>query len=72
MFARKPIVAVVMRMVEGHILVRVGIWPLRANSVYDVYVIAARHWLKGVAVYSWGTGSGYRYSPMIAILFMRA
>ena len=51
------------------VLVRVGIWPLRANSVYDVYVIAARHWLKGVAVYSWGTGSGYRYSPMIAILF---
>jgi hypothetical protein len=34
-----------------------------------VYVGAARDWMRGEPLYSWGQASGYRYAPIIAILF---
>jgi len=38
------------------------------SSVYPIYADAARNWLAGLDLY--GEGSGYRYSPLVAILLV--
>jgi hypothetical protein len=44
-------------------------WISPAHSVYPVYVRAARDWLGGSDLYL-DRGSPYRYSPLVAVLFV--
>src|SRR5205809_761735 len=46
-----------------------GLLQARANSVYPIFADAARHFLAGADLYG-ANGSAYRYSPLVAALFV--
>jgi hypothetical protein len=54
------------------VMARAAIQPVDKQSVFDVYVNAARHWVAGQPIYDWQEAAGYRYAPTVAILFVPA
>jgi hypothetical protein len=51
------------------VFARISFQPTK-NSVYEIYAKAAHNWLSGNSLYDWQEAAGYRYAPVVAILFV--
>ena len=48
---------------------RTMIWP-RIHSLYPIFALAAEHWRAGIDLYDKSGLDYYRYSPLVAALFV--